>query len=148
MQTLHKLEEPNKRDEIALGAAGTGGLFCIYQREVRKTRGSARTGYWKLRGRRRWSTLHRNPPPPQLEYTSYHSWAALSIGWQYGTSFAASTFTGLSKCIQPARQTTALVQHLVIQGLWYLRAAALHTEYTGLYTTTVQGQWGETLYEK
>jgi hypothetical protein len=79
-------------------------LWCrLYQREARKTRGSARTGYWKFRGRRRWSTLHRNPPPPQLEYTSYHSWAALSIGWQYGTSFTASTSTGLSKCIQPAQ---------------------------------------------
>jgi hypothetical protein len=54
-------------------------------------------------GRRRWSTLHRNPRPPQLEYTSYHSWAALKIGRRYGTSFAASTFTGLSKCIQPAQ---------------------------------------------
>ncbi len=73
------------------------------QREVRKTRGSARTGYWKLMGRRRWSTLHRNPPPPQLEYTSNHSWAALNKGRRYGTSFAASTFTGLSKCIQPAQ---------------------------------------------
>jgi hypothetical protein len=48
------------------------------------------------------STLHHNPPL-QLEYTSYHSWAALSIGWRYGTSFAASTSTGLSKCIQPAQ---------------------------------------------
>jgi hypothetical protein len=47
--------------------------------------------------------VHRNPPPPQLEYTSYHSWAALSIGWQFGTSFAASTSTRLSNCIQPAQ---------------------------------------------
>ncbi len=73
------------------------------QREVSNTRGSARTGYWKFSGFRRKGTLHRNPSPPQLQYTSNHSWAALSIGRRYGTSFAASTSTGLSKCIQPAQ---------------------------------------------
>ncbi len=42
-------------------------------------------------------------PFPQLEYTSYHSWAALSIGRRYFTPFAASTSTSLSKYIQPAQ---------------------------------------------
>jgi hypothetical protein len=51
----------------------------------------------------RWSTLHRNLPPPQLEYTSYHSWVGLSIGRRYSTPFAASTSTSLSKYIQPAQ---------------------------------------------
>jgi hypothetical protein len=44
-----------------------------------------------------------NPPLPQLEYISYHSCAALNIGRQYGTPFAASTSTGLSKYVQPAQ---------------------------------------------
>jgi hypothetical protein len=47
--------------------------------------------------------IHRNPPPPQLEYTSYNSWTALSIGRRYGTPFAASTSTGISKYIQLAQ---------------------------------------------
>ncbi len=37
----------------------------------------------------------------QLEYTSYHSWAALNIGRRYGTPFAAFTSTGLSTCRPP-----------------------------------------------
>ncbi len=83
--------------------AGNCRRVSVQQREVRKTRGSARTEYWKFRGRRRWSTLHRNPSPPQLQYTSYHSWAALSIGRRSGTPFAASTSTELSIHIQPAQ---------------------------------------------
>jgi hypothetical protein len=47
--------------------------------------------------------VHRNPCPPQLEYTSSHSWAGLSIGQRYSTPFAASTSTGLSKYTQPAQ---------------------------------------------
>jgi hypothetical protein len=47
--------------------------------------------------------IHRNPPPPQLEYTSYQSWAAHSIDRRYGTPFAASSSTSLSKYIQPVQ---------------------------------------------
>jgi hypothetical protein len=50
-----------------------------------------------------YSTSLRNPPLPQLEYTSYHSWAALIIGRWSGMPFAASTSTELSIHIQPAR---------------------------------------------
>ncbi len=39
----------------------------------------------------------------RAKHTSYHSWAALIIGWRYGTPFAASTSTSLSIHIQPAQ---------------------------------------------
>jgi hypothetical protein len=56
------------------------------------------TGYWKFSGR---CTSHRNPPSPQLEYSSYDSWTALGIGRRVvSTPFAASTFTRLSTCCQ------------------------------------------------
>ncbi len=78
------------------------------QREERNTIGSAHTGYWKFSGRCQQSTSLRNPPSPQLEYSSYDSWTALSIGRRYSTPFAASTFTELSICRQPAPANVSL----------------------------------------
>ncbi len=49
----------------------------------------------------RWNSLHRNPSAPQLVYSSDDSWTAPSIGWRYGTPFAASA--SLSKPFQPAQ---------------------------------------------
>ncbi len=74
-----------------------------YQREVKISRGLMRCGYWKFSKRRLWSTLLRNSPPLQLEYTSDDSWTALSKGRWYNTPFAASTSTSLSKHIQQAQ---------------------------------------------
>jgi hypothetical protein len=59
-----------------------------------------------------------------LEYTSYHSWAALSIGRRYGIPFADSTSTGLLKYIQPAQAEDSMdpvssyTESVVIDVLW------------------------------
>jgi hypothetical protein len=45
-----------------------------------------------------------------MEYTSYHSWAALSIGLLYGTPFAASTST--------SGRWSVRVSSLVLTSLW------------------------------
>ncbi len=87
------------------------------QREVRIFRGLTRCRYWKFSEHRWQSTLHCNPSPPQLD-TSDDSRTAVSISRQYGTPFAASTSTSLSKHIQPARSEAAGVQRLVIHSLW------------------------------
>ncbi len=83
----------------------------------------------KVSERRRQSTLHRNPPPPQLEYTSYHSWAALIIGRRYGMPFAASTSTSLSIHIQPAQAEDGRGPLSSYTGLYRLCLEILNRKY-------------------
>jgi hypothetical protein len=45
----------------------------------KEPRGLTQFTFGKLDERRRWSTLHRNPPPPQLVYPSDNSWTTPSI---------------------------------------------------------------------